>query len=86
MCRAVIEPAAFFVAPFAAYALYLVLRLRYPFALSAWSRMTVSVLTLLGLAAAVLAVFGFGLLAPRNQGPYIPAHMENGKLVPGHFQ
>jgi hypothetical protein len=86
MWRVVLEPIAFFLAPFAAYALYLVLRQRFPFALSAWSRMTISVLSLVGLAAAVVGVFGFGLLAPRHLGGYVPAHVENGKLIPGHFQ
>lgn len=86
MWRVVLEPVAFFAAPFVVYALYLALRLRYPFALSAWSRMTVSILTLVGLAAAVAAVFGFGLIAPRHLGPYVPAHLENGRLVPGRFQ
>ncbi len=86
MWRTLLEPAAFFVAPFAAYACYLVLRQRYPFVLSAWSRMTVSILTLVGLAAAAAGIFGFGLFAPRHQGAYVPAHLENGKLVPGHFQ
>ena len=88
MWRVILEPAAFFIAPFAAYAIYLVLRLRYPFALASWSRTTVSILTLLGLAAAVVAVFGFGLIATQHQaqGPWIPPKWENGKVVPGHFQ
>jgi hypothetical protein len=86
MLREVLEPVALFLAPFAAYVLYLLMRLRYPFALSAWSRMTVSVLSLAGLAVAVAGVLGFGLLAPRHLGAYVPAHVEGGKLVPGHFE
>jgi hypothetical protein len=26
------------------------------------------------------------LLSPRGQGVYVPAHEENGALVPGHFE
>ena len=34
-------------------------------------------------AAAVASIFIFGGLAERHNGTYVPAHMENGKFVPG---
>jgi hypothetical protein len=86
MWRTFLEPLGFFALPFVLYAVYLALCQRYPFTLRAWSRLTVSVLTLVGLGVAVLGVFGFGLFAPRHQGAYIPAHIENGTLVPGRFE
>jgi hypothetical protein len=86
MWRSVLEPLGLFALPFVLYAVYLVLCQRYPFTLRAWSQLTVSVLTLVGLGVAVLGVFGFGLFAPRHLGPYVPAHMDNGRLVPGHFE
>jgi hypothetical protein len=31
-------------------------------------------------------VIVFGVFAPREQGAYVPAHVEKGRLVPGHFE
>jgi len=83
MGRTILEPLALFLSPFAAYTLYLVLRARYPLEIEHWTSGRVSVLTLLGLAAAVL---GLDLLAPRGHGSYVPAHEENGVLVPGRIE
>ena len=86
MWRAVLEPALFFLSPFVAYAAVLVLRRHGPFAGEAWGRGTVSTLTLLGLAAAVLGMVFFGVTAERHSGAYVPAHIENGRLVPGKLE
>ena len=45
-----------------------------------------SILTLLGLAAAVLGLVAVNVFAPRGHGVYVPAHVENGVLVPGRFE
>ncbi len=86
MGRALFETLALFLAPFALFAAYLALRARYPLAVEHWTRGRVSMLTLAGLAAAVLGLIGLELTAPRGQGVYVPAHVENGVLVPGRFQ
>ena len=86
MGRTVLEPLALFLSPFAAYAVYLALRARYPLEIEHWTSARVSVLTLLGLAAAVLGLVSLDLFAPRGQGRYVPAHMENGVLVPGRIE
>jgi len=86
MWRAILEPAALFLSPFVAFAIYLVLRARYPLAIEHWSRGRVSTLTLTGLAIAALGMLLFGLSAPRGHGVYVPAHNENGRLVPGHLE
>ena len=39
-----------------------------------------------GMAAAVASIFIFGGLAERHNGTYVPAHMENGKFVPGKLE
>ena len=39
-----------------------------------------------GLAIAVTGMIAFGIFAPRHAGAYVPAHIENGKLVPGRMQ
>ena len=56
MAREVLEPLALFLVPFAAYALYLLLRARYPLEVEHWTGFRVSVMTLIGLAAAVLGL------------------------------
>ena len=86
MGRAVLEPLALFLAPFAIYAIYLGLRARYPLEVGHWTSARVSLLTLAGLAAAVLGLILIDALAPRGHGTYVPAHEENGVLVPGHIE
>jgi hypothetical protein len=86
MAREVLEPLALFLSPFAVYALYLVVRARYPLEVEHWTRARVSVLTLAGLAAAVLGLIAINAFAPRGRGVYVPAHVENGVLVPGRFE
>jgi hypothetical protein len=86
MLRAILEPAALFLSPFVVFAVYLVLRARYPLALEHWSRGRVSTLTLIGLVVAIFGMALFGLYAPRGQGRYVPAHIENGELIPGHIE
>lgn len=86
MWRAILEPALLFASPFAAYVVYLALRQTYPFKVEHWTKTAVSTLTLAGLAAAVFGMLAFGLFVPRHQGAYVPAHIEQGKLVPGRLQ
>jgi hypothetical protein len=86
MWRAVVESLSLFFAPFVLFAVYLLLRLRYPLAIEHWTRSRVATLILAGLAAALIGMIVLITAAPRSQGVYVPAHVENGVLVPGHFQ
>ncbi len=86
MLRVILEPAALFLSPFVAYAIYLYLRDRYPFAVDHWTRSAVSSLALAGLAIAVAGLFLLGIFSERHGGAYVPAHIENGRLIPGHME
>jgi hypothetical protein len=86
MGRTIFEPLALFLSPFAIYALYLVVRARYPLEVEHWTRGRVSILTLLGLGAAVIGLVAVNVFAPRGSGVYVPAHVEKGILVPGRFE
>jgi Family of unknown function (DUF6111) len=86
MGRNVLEPLALFLSPFGVYALYLMVRARYPLEVEHWTRRRVSALTLIGLAAAVIGLVAVNAFAPRGRGVYIPAHVENGVLVPGRIE
>jgi Family of unknown function (DUF6111) len=86
MLRAVLEPTALFLSPFALFAIYLALRARYPLAIEHWTKSRVSTLTLIGLIVAVVGMVLLAVYAPRGLGVYIPAHVEDGRLVPGHIR
>ena len=45
-----------------------------------------TILVIVGLAAALAGLAGASLFAPRGHGVYIPAHVENGVLVPGRIE
>ncbi|WP_036287116.1 DUF6111 family protein [Methylosinus sp. PW1] len=86
MWRVIVQPALLFVTPFVAYALYLLARRRWPFVAALWTRGVVSSLTIVGLAIGVAGFIFLVLLSPRNEGTYVPAHIEDGRLAPGRFQ
>ncbi len=86
MWRVILEPALLFGSPFAVYIIYLALRQRYPFEVDYWTHSAVSTLVLAGLAVAVAGVLLIGVFADRRHGAYVPAHIENGVLVPGRLQ
>jgi hypothetical protein len=39
-----------------------------------------------GLVLAIGGLIWVGLTDSKNEGVYVPAHVENGKLVPGHYE
>jgi hypothetical protein len=86
MLRVILEPALLFLSPFLAYVVYLYLRNRYPFAVDHWTRSAVSSLALAGLAVAVAGLFLLGFFSERHGGAYVPAHIENGRLIPGRME
>ena len=86
MIRALAEPLLFFTIPFALYILLLLLRLIDPFTFDRWTRRVVIPLILAGLVLALGSLVLVGLMAPRQQGSYVPAHEENGRIVPGRLR
>ena len=84
MIRPVLTEVGIFLIPFAAYALFLVATRSGVFAQSSWPAHLVAKLAL---GSLLLVVVSFIMLAHFTGAPpdstYIPAHIENGKLVPG---
>jgi hypothetical protein len=84
MMRSLIEEFLLFFLPFATFAGYLVLRRRNVFDIEHW-RPHVFLLTVVGLVLAILSLLFAGVMDRPAQGAFEPAHLENGRLVPGRF-
>jgi hypothetical protein len=84
MIRPVLTEAALFLAPFAAYALFLWLTKASMFERIHWQP---KVLASLAIVALILMIGSFVVLAHFSGAPpgstYEPAHMEDGQFVPG---
>jgi uncharacterized protein DUF6111 len=84
MIRPAFTEVGIFLIPFAVYALFLVASRSRVLAQTSWP---LHVIGRLAIGAMLLVVASFVLLAHFSVGPtnstYIPAHVENGKFVPG---
>jgi hypothetical protein len=84
MIRPVLTEIGIFLIPFAVYALFLLATRSGLMVQSSWP---VHVISRLVLGSLVLVIISLVLLAHFSGAPpnstYIPAHMENGKFVPG---
>ena len=84
MIRPVLTEVGIFLIPFAVYAAFLIATRSGVLVQSSWP---MHVIAKLAVGALVLVVVSFLLLAEFGGAPpdstYVPAHIENGKLVPG---
>jgi hypothetical protein len=84
MIRPVLTEVGIFLIPFAVYALFLIATRSGLLAQSSWPAHLVAKLAL---GSLLLVVVSFLLLAHFSGAPpnstYVPAHIENGRLVPG---
>ena len=85
MVRVVAESVLLFLVPFAAFAVMLVLMRRKVLDPDHWSR---AGLWLAGAGMLLVAAtfVGTALLGERHTGAFVPAHIENGRVVPGGFR
>ena len=86
MIRLLAEPLVFFTVPFALYAIVLLLQLVNPFAIDRWTRRVVLPLALSGVVLAVGSIALVGIMAPRYEGGYVPAHIVDGRIVQGRMR
>jgi Family of unknown function (DUF6111) len=84
MIRPVLTELAIFLIPFVAYALFLIATRSGVLASSSWPMHLVAKLVM---GSLLLVIISFVLLAHFSGAPpnstYVPAHIENGRLVPG---
>jgi Family of unknown function (DUF6111) len=85
MTRAIFGEALLFFLPFAAFAIYLLVRRRNPFAWIHWSDQTLW-LVIAGLGCVIAALIVTGITADRETGAFQPTRSENGRIVPGQFR
>jgi hypothetical protein len=84
MVRPILTELLLFLTPFAVYALFLWATRAGVLHPESWPRKTVAVLTVLALALSAAGFFFFGLYSGAPPGStYEPAHMEDGRFVPG---
>jgi len=86
MARFVAFDVVFFLLPFAAYALWLMVTRRTVRNADDWQVRTLGFLALSGALLMVVALVAFVHFdAEAPGGSYVPAHIENGVIVPGHI-
>jgi len=84
MIRPILTEIGIFLVPFAVYALFLAATRSGLFARSSWPITIVARLVLVALVLVIAGLIGFAHFsgaAPNST--YVPAHVVNGKLVPG---
>ena len=86
MGRGLLDGLVLFLIPFVVYAGMLVVRRRFPFVLKSWTDGPLGTLVVAGLALAILGALAAGFFGGRHRGGYVPAHIENGVLVPGRME
>ena len=87
MARFIAFNAVFFLLPFAGYAAWLVATRGTAASAADWPMRTVGYLAISGAAILVAALVVFTSFSGAPPGSlYKPATLENGKLVPGHFE
>jgi hypothetical protein len=85
MARFIAIDLVFFLLPFAAYAAWLFFTRGSMKNIDDWQVRTIAYLSIAGaglLLAAILAFISFSDAPP--DGVYVPAHVEDGKIIPGH--
>jgi hypothetical protein len=87
MLRFVAFDAVLFLLPFVAYALWLVVTRRTLTNVADWQVKTIGYLALAGAVLVILILVVFVHLdTDAPGGVYVPAHLEDGRIVPGHFE
>jgi hypothetical protein len=85
MIRALVDEGLLFLAPFAVFALVLLLRRRQVLHGPSWAPNVVW-LAMAGLALVLASFLYAGLLERRPTTGFVPTHVENGRVVPGQFK
>ena len=84
MIRPALTEIGIFLIPFAVYALFLVASRSGLFVQSSWPVYTIARLLLIALVLVIASLVGLAHFTGASpNSTYVPAHVENGRLVPG---
>jgi hypothetical protein len=84
MIRPALTEIGIFLIPFAVYALFLVATRSGLFVQSSWPVYTIARLVLVALVLVIASLVGLAHFTGASpNSTYVPAHVENGRLVPG---
>jgi Family of unknown function (DUF6111) len=84
MIRPALTEIGIFLIPFAVYALFLVATRSGLFVQSSWPIYTIARLVLIALVLVIAGLVGLAHFSGSSpDSTYVPAHIENGRLVPG---
>ena len=86
MARSFVDGIGLFLLPFVVYGFVVLLQSRFRLLAPQWSGGRLALLSLAGLALVLASLVMFGFAAPRRGGVYVPAHLENGRLVHGELR
>ncbi len=86
MARGFADAIGLFLLPFAVYAVVVLLQNRFRLLAPQWSGGRLALLSLAGLALVLSGLVVLGVAAPRRSGTYVPAHLEDGRLVHGELR
>lgn len=86
MLRITAEGALLFLLPFVAYAGLLALGPRMPWLRPGPAGLVKMRLAACGVGLVILGLVAWAVLGERARGTYVPAHLEHGRLVPGHLE
>lgn len=86
MLRLSAEGIALFLSPFGVYAILLFVGHRLPFLRKGWGPRPLLILAAFGFGLTILGLLGLGVFSGRYRGAYVPAHLDAGRLVPGHME
>ena len=86
MIRVLPRLLVFFLVPFLLYLLWLAARWENPLVVERWTRKVLVPLSLAGLGCVLAGLVVIGVTAPRYEGGYLPAHVEDGRVVPGRMK
>jgi hypothetical protein len=87
MLRVILEGAFLFLLPFAAFAVWLVLKRQNPLEPAVWSRKAMSGLTLAAIVICIAGVIAVGARREVESGTFVPSHVDrDGRFVPGGFR
>ena len=85
MGRILLEMLGVFTLPFLAYGLVQQLRRLLSMPEKQGTRDVTLMLALFGLLSCAALTLAVWLMSERNMGAYQPAHIENGRIIPGHI-